>query len=451
MWSTDDTIAAIASPPAPGLRGIVRLSGPAVRDTLAKVFSSHDNWAAATRAARWEGAIDLGDPLREVPCELIYWPDGRSYTRQAAAELHLPGSLPIVEASLQRVCEHGARLAEPGEFTLRAYLAGRLDLTQAEAVLGVIDAQSKDELTTALRQLSGNLAKPLADARAKLLAALSHLEAGLDFADEDIEFISQEELRLSLSAALDSVDATIAQVEGRGQSDDLPRVVIYGRPNAGKSSLFKSLCGAQAIVSSTAGTTRDYLTAATSVNNIPCELVDTAGLDPQLQHDVDQQSQSLGQQQTDQARVRILCIDLTEPRSDWEQAELRRSDPQRIVVGAKCDLTSADRPSACPPFDCLPCSSRSGVGIDALKAKIETKLSAGAGDVVSVTAVRSHSSLRRTREALLLAIELVDCGEGEELIAIELRTALDCLGEVAGRLHYEEVLDQVFRQFCIGK
>ncbi len=227
-----------------------------------------------------------------VPCDLFLWPGNRSYTREPVAELHTVGSPPVLQAVLAGACRAGARLAEPGEFTLRAFLAGRLDLTQAEAVLGVIDAGGADELQAALAQLAGGFARPLHQLREDLVQLLAELEAGLDFVEEDIRFISQQAVLARLESAGSLLATVTQQLASRYAARELPQVALVGPPNVGKSSLFNALVerfgdndGSKAkrtmpaLVSARRGTTRDYLTAMISLDGVRCELVDTAGVD----------------------------------------------------------------------------------------------------------------------------------------------------------------------------
>ncbi|MEX0612814.1 MAG: hypothetical protein WD229_11905, partial [Pirellulales bacterium] len=227
-YHADDTICAIATAPGGAARGMVRVSGPDALRIIAQLFQPRDGQpldaVRGPTALAGDVAVELGvdrgstnPPLTpsyrggestRVPCDLFLWPTVRSYTREPLAELHTVGSPPLVEALLATVCRAGARLAEPGEFTLRAFLAGRLDLTQAEAVLGVIDAADRRQLDTALAQLAGGLSQPLSRLRDELLNLLAHLEAGLDFVDEDIEFISPSDL----VAHLAKVQAQVAQI-----------------------------------------------------------------------------------------------------------------------------------------------------------------------------------------------------------------------------------------------
>ncbi|MBI1901494.1 MAG: 50S ribosome-binding GTPase, partial [Planctomycetia bacterium] len=263
MYHLDDTIAAIATAPGPGARGIVRVSGPGTVACLAD-FSADDGRTleSAKVATAVAGHFRLPGLHSPLPAEVYLWPNERSYTRQPLAEVHTIGSQPLLAMLLRAVCRRGARTAEPGEFTLRAFLSGRIDLAQAEAVLGVIEAEDAEELRVALDQLAGGVTGALVQLREQLLDLLAHLEAGLDFVEEDIAFITREELTGQLAAAQATVEKAAAQMAKRSIAVERVRIVLAGWPNVGKSSLFNALAGREAaIVSPQAGTTRDYLTA----------------------------------------------------------------------------------------------------------------------------------------------------------------------------------------------
>ena len=236
--AVDDTIAAIATAPGRGLRGIVRLSGPGTSDCLEKSLhlETGGELPGGSLPTCSEVLFHCPPPIGDLPCQLYLWPTKRSYTRQVSAEIHLPGTPVLLESVLEHLCRNGARLARPGEFTLRAFLAGRLDLTQAEAVLGVIHASSQDELDNALGQLAGGLASPLKQLRDSLLDLLAQLEAGLDFIEEDIRFISPEELGRQLGQAQHTVEEITRQFTSRRAVESDCRIVIAGAftpsPNA---------------------------------------------------------------------------------------------------------------------------------------------------------------------------------------------------------------------------
>jgi tRNA modification GTPase len=383
--------------------------------------------------------------LGPVPARAYLWPTSRSYTRQPSAELHLPASPPILEAALAAVCAAGARLARPGEFTLRAFLAGRLDLTQAEAVLGVIEAGSRQELAAALSQLAGGLARPLVQLRETLLDLLAHLEAGLDFVDEDIEFITPAELTAQLDSALAQVETIARRLAGRGEAGELPKVVLAGPPNAGKSSLLNALAGAPAaIVSPLAGTTRDFVARRVRLGDRECLLIDTAGLaedapDGELSH----LAAEAASEQLRGADLVLLCREALKPETPSCSEAFQ---PEALLVWTKCDLLS---PGDSPPRGGLPTSSRTGQGLADLRSAIWARLATGTA--VASTAARCRESLRLAAAALARASAAARSGGGQELVAAEVRLALEELGQVVGAVYTEDLLDRVFSRFCIGK
>jgi tRNA modification GTPase len=452
MLDLDDTIAAIASPPGGALRGIVRLSGPASVACTERIFLPHDGVKLATlrQPQCLAGTVAIGDDWGTIPARLYVWPSQQSYTRQPSVELHTIGSPPILEAVLAAAIQRGARLARPGEFTLRAHLAGRLDLTQAEAVLGVIDARSQRELTQALDQLAGGLAGPLANLRSTLLDLLAQLEAGLDFADEDIEFISREQLDRQLQEAESVILRLVEQMRSRQEAADLPRVVLWGEPNVGKSSLMNALAGsAAAIVSSQSGTTRDFVTQSLSLDGTLCLLVDTAGETAAVDDPVSAAAQQAMKRSLAAADLTLFCLDASRPLSTWETTQLREPvTSPRIVVLTKCDLGAA---RAAQPGE-IATSSASSAGLVQLRAAIARQLHEARVESALVgTAIRCRESLQQAAHALANARVQAAAGDGEELAAAEVRLALDGLGEVVGAVYTDDVLDRVFSRFCIGK
>ncbi len=456
MHPLDDTIVAIASPHGGAARGIVRLSGPGAVSCVGQCFRADDlrELAETVRPAAIAGAVQLPNMASTLPCDLYLWPDGRSYTGQPVAEIHTLGSPPLLDAVLRACCDGGARLAERGEFTLRAFLAGRLDLTQAEAVLGVIDAADPRQLDVALAQLAGGLAGPLHELRDTLVDLLAQLEAGFDFPDEELPFIDAAELDRQLNVAAGHVRRLTGQMESRGETGGEIRVALVGLPNTGKSSLFNALArGANALVFDHPGTTRDYLTAQLDLDGVKCQLIDTAGVEGDQDQPIDgvgQLAQAASSQQARQAQVRILCLDSTRALHDWQWDESNAAGGHLVVVLTKIDV-GVPKYSA---EEAIPTSSVSGEGIDALRSALRRAVleagASGAG-VVAGTAVRCRESLRLAAECLQRAGRIARTQAGEELVAAEVRVALDELGKVAGAVYTDDVLDRVFSRFCIGK
>jgi tRNA modification GTPase len=450
MYALDDTIVAVASPPGGAARGVVRLSGPRLRSVLEGCFRPDPplNLASLSAPTVVPGFLAIAKFASPLPCQLYLWSGNRSYTGQPVAEVHTFGSPPLLEAVVETACAGGARPAEPGEFTLRAFLAGRIDLTQAEAVLGVIDAAGSQELDAALKQLAGGLSQPLHRLRDALLELLAHLEAGFDFADEDLPFISADELLRQLGAAAEQVDQLVKKLAFRGEAAVRVRVALVGRPSAGKSSLFNALTGRiGAIVSDEPGTTRDYLTADLDLDGVKCQLVDTAGIDDEMPAiaatSIEAAAQEQSHEQRRTAHVRVLCLEAASGDHDVQF-------PQ-IVVQTKCDRPDITRPAA---RSVIQTSAVTGEGIAKLKEAIRAAVLQAAGldtEVVAGTAVRCGESLRMASASLDRARRAVQSGLGEELIAAEVRVALTELGKVAGAVYTDDVLDRIFSRFCIGK
>jgi tRNA modification GTPase len=512
MFPLDDTIAAIASSPGGAARGIIRISGPAAIQCAARLFrpaiecqesrlpspfSRAPKGSGVSRSPRdaapltcnelqkngknsgatptvLAGSLHLPELHSPIPCDLYLWggraacdaetaadtpaPQVRSYTGQPVAEIHTLGSPPLLEVILRAVCATGVRLAGPGEFTLRAFLAGRIDLTQAEAVLGVIDAPDRQALDAALAQLAGGLARPLHRLRDDLLGLLAHVEAGFDFADEDLPFISREDLDRKLTEAADQLAALERQMHSRAEPCDVPRAVLVGRPNTGKSSLFNAIVGsASALVSHHAGTTRDYLTADLDLDGVRCRLIDTAGMvstplaasQKADLSEIEDAAQSAADAQQRSADVQVLCLDGTRPLNDWERDQLDK-DPvggQRIVVVTKCD--SARGIKECPAG--IATSSMTGEGVQTLRNELRRRSIAAAGsqgDVVASTAARCRESLRLAQQSLQRARA---AAAEEELAAIDIRIALEELGKIVGAVYTDDLLDRIFSRFCVGK
>jgi tRNA modification GTPase len=363
-------------------------------------------------------------------------------------------------------------MAQPGEFTLRAFLNGRLDLTQAEAVLGVIDAEDAFGLETALNQLSGNLGSPLRSLRRTLLETLAHLEAGFDFADEDISFISQEDLLGTITDARRFIEEKLTQINERTDHRYRRRVILTGPPNSGKSSLFNALSvepseeegTPAAIISEIAGTTRDYLEKEIVLNEKRVLLIDTAGLGSEGQV-ISDQAEFGDKHRTFEERIcrlteKVLTnADLTlycQVASLFLCKETSLPAPQTgtFILLTKCDLLSERERRKLPVRENLfPVSSLTGEGLDELRTALVDVLlrQEGRGEIVRGTALRCRRSFAASRDALFRAADMIREGADEALIAFELRSALDEIGKILGAVQTDDILDSIFSRFCIGK
>lgn len=447
VLDTEETICAVASAPTGAARGIVRVSGPAALSVVAKLLVSDDPFPERM-GKRIEGFFQLPAPLGDVAGAALLWPTEKSYTGQPAAELHLPGCLPLLDAAVEALVHAGARPARPGEFTLRAFLAGRLDLTQAEAVLGVIDADDQQSLQFALHQLAGGLSEPLQDIRLELLGLLSHLEAGLDFVEEDIEFISTKELVESLGSIQSRLLAVQQQMSSRVSSKDLPLIVLRGRPNVGKSRLLNALSGEEAaIVADIAGTTRDSVQVVCQLNGHTVCLTDTAGLE-EGRNPIEREAQQLAAGIEQRATIRVFCSD----RPETESTLLASADSiPTVLVKTKSDLSGGETPAE---SGWLETSSETGAGIDTLRSQLAELLdqsTAGELKGIAGTAARCADSLQRGLVALDDAVTIAVGEGGQELVAAEMRFALAAIGEVTGEVYTDDILDRIFSRFCIGK
>ncbi|WP_337174587.1 GTPase [Paludisphaera sp.] len=442
-FDLDDAIAATASASGPGPRGIVRISGPGAWRIATAGFEPDKPFDdAAPHAMVVRGAYRLAGLRPTLPAELALWPAPRTYTGQELAEIHAPGSPPLLARLLAHVLSHGARPARPGEFTLRAFLSGRIDLTRAEAVLGVIDARDPRRLDAALEQLAGGVAGPIEALRDRLLDLLAHLEAGLDFVDEaDVDPIGRATLATELASEADALDALTDRLGRRDRSDDAPRVVLAGPPNAGKSRLFNALLGDdRAIVTPLAGTTRDTLSALLDRDGLVVELVDTAGVEPAVDA-IAAEAQARASSEADRADVLLACASVDCPPVDLPD------DDRTIRVWTKGDV-------APPPSDgsrWLVTSAATGAGLDDLTRAVADAIRRREAEPASPTSARCRDALLRATASLRAASAAMAVGAGDELIAFDLRATLEDLAEVTGVVVADDVLDRVFARFCIGK
>jgi tRNA modification GTPase len=455
----EDRIAALASPPGPASRGIIRLTGPQVAPVFRGWFEADDPrvWASPRLPRRHPGRLFLPPHRVELPVALHYWPTPRSYTGQPMIEIHTVGSPPLLEEILAELYRRDVRPARRGEFTLRAFLAGRMDLVRAEAVLGVIEAHDHQELETALKQLAGGISDKIAAVRENLILLLADLEAGLDFVEEDIEFVSRADLLDRLADARARLEEYLRRADSRMHSAEKPRVVLAGLPNAGKSSLFNALTeGQAALVSPARGTTRDYLAASITRNGFSLELIDTAGWE-ELDEGIEAAAQSHRHRQSLEADLILWCTP-TDPEPAEAELDTRlltqlRQQFSRPILPLR---TKADRPESTATGESapLPVSIHRPDTLDALLSRIRRELTAthrGQRELLGSTAARCRESLHHSIESIRQAAGAAELGLGDEITALELRAALHHLARILGEVHTDDLLDQIFSKFCIGK
>jgi tRNA modification GTPase len=437
-----DTIVAVASPPGPAARGLVRLTGDRAWEIALTGFHDASGWKPPRSAVVRTGVRTVAGLRPTLPVMVALWPGRHTYTGQPIAEIHTVGSPPLLSLVVADCLAQGARAAEPGEFTLRAFLTGRIDLTRAEAVLGIIEATTSAQLDAALRQLAGGLAGPIEQLRDRLVDILAHVEAGLDFVDEaDVTPLGRAALARVLADGSEQISRLGEQLRGRDRPGERPRVVLVGPPNAGKSRLFNALLGrTTAIVSPTPGTTTDYLSAPCDCAGLTVDLIDTAGIEPP-RGTIQAQAQSHGRQQGEQADLVVAC----QP-ADLEPGNVWRSKRPQLNVTTKCDLAPS-------PLGALATSAVTGQGLTELRSTIAAAIrqQEAEGSVSATTAARCRDNLLRAGESLRSASQTLISGGGDELVAFELRQSVDELGKVVGAVVTDDILDRIFRKFCIGK
>ena len=455
-YHPDDTIAALASGPGPAERGIVRLSGPDVKDSVSRLFIPLDSfrWASASQPRRHPGVLGLPELTNSLPADLLLWPTARSYTGQPLAEIHhdrIPAVARggLVRSVLSRECGLPSGVSSRSE----RFSPGRIDLLQAEAVLGVIDASDQQQLSVALGQLGGGLSSRFHQLHEELLLHLADLEAGLDFVEEDIEFISRDELLRRLDDGVAFLHEMAAQSSSRLQSTGRRKVVLAGLPNAGKSTLFNALIGTdRALVSDVAGTTRDYLSASLEWDGVALEVIDTAGWDRAVSG-IGQSAGELRQEQWERADLVVWCTSCGATPREMDEDRTLRSAAERSGLPMLPVATKIDCDPERVPDDHAAVCALSGVGVADLRARIRQQLQQtdGSHRLIGSTSARCRDSLSGAAVALEQARAAATSGAGDEIVAIELRESIDHLGKIVGRVYTDDILDRIFSRFCIGK
>lgn len=454
----DHTIAAIATPLGEGGLSVIRISGTQAFEIADKVFVPSGRSASAPSTANshtlHHGQITRnGTIIDEVLLSVMRAP--RTFTRENVVEISCHGGIVATKAVLDTVLAAGARLALPGEFTRRAFLNGRIDLAQAEAITDLIYARTELALTAANEQLAGKLSQRINEVRDRLMRTLAHVEAHIDFPDEDISPDTHKQLLAAIDSGIEFIDELL-RTAGEGQLLRRGiRAAIIGRPNAGKSSLLNQLLGHdRAIVSPQAGTTRDTIEETANIRGIPVVFVDTAGL-REAQDEIETEGIRRSHQTISRAELILHVLDSSEPFQDKDAAYLLEFAPRRrILVLNKEDLPrrlEIPRPMKDPAVSV---SCQTGAGIEDLKDAIKNAVWQGQihSEMLQVMVNSRHEdALRRGRMALVAAAEALRSGQTLEVVAMELRIAVNAVGEIVGKTTTEDLLDSIFSQFCIGK
>ncbi len=455
------TIAAIATPVGPGAIGVIKVSGNLAEHILKRIFQPKRNIKEFQSHRLYYGFIkdpETGELIDEVLVTLMRKP--HTYTREDVLEIYGHSGYLVLTKILELVLKEGARPAEPGEFTRRAFLNGRIDLSQAEALLDLINARSEEGLKLALTQLKGALAQKVTRIKETLLSALAVIEVAVDFPEEDVELVSHYDLSQTLEK---EALAPITELIESYQSGKLLRegiaVVIAGRPNVGKSSLLNAiLLEERAIVTPVPGTTRDVIEEMATIQGLPVRLIDTAGL-REAEDVVEEIGVKRAKEKIAEADVVIFLVDgSAEPtEEDFRLYQEIRDKPHLVVVN-KIDIASPEAlelwREAFPEEKIVFISAKTRLGLETLAKRIFELVTGGLpGELPNVAPnLRQKMALERTKEALERAIENLKKSQFfPELVAVDLREALSSLGEITGETTTEDLLDRIFSNFCIGK
>lgn len=467
MYSLDDTIAAISTPIGEGGIGIVRMSGPEALAILQKIFvkGKPANIQPPTSNLQLSNYLYYGHILDPETAEVIdevlvsHMKAPRTYTRQDVAEINCHGGVVPLRRILELCLRQGARLASPGEFTLRAFVNGRIDLAQAEAVLDIVRAKTEAGLRVAVGQLEGRLSDQVRAVRAQLIDVLAYLEATIDFEEDEIP---ERDITPSLGSARQQLERLLAHADRGMIYRQGIRTAIVGKPNVGKSSLLNALLRtSRAIVTPIPGTTRDTLEETLNLRGIPLVLVDTAGIVAETKDVIEQLGIERSRKALAQADLALLVVDGSEPltEADRQIAGLAAGKTTILVVN-KIDL-----PQAVDGSDILPevtraetlaveISALTGEGLEELEVAIVEVVFSGqvlASDEPLVSSPRHKDVLKRTLDHLVSAQGAHMRGMPADFVAIDLTSAANALGEITGETITEDLLETIFSEFCVGK
>jgi len=453
MTNTEETIVALATPSGTGAIGVIRLSGPDAIIIANSVFKGKDLTKQSSHTIHFGNIMDDDMILDEVLVSLFVGP--KSYTRENVVEISCHGSAYIIESIIKLLIKKGARLAKAGEFTLRAFLNGQMDLSQAEAVADLIASNSKASQQVALQQLRGGFSNQLQGLRDQLVQFASLIELELDFAEEDVEFANRDQLKKLIHDITRVISALVQSFELGNAIKQGVNTVIAGRPNAGKSTLLNALLNEErAIVSHIPGTTRDTIEEILNINGINFRLIDTAGI-----REATDAIEKIGVERTmekiAQSALVIYVYDaatLIAEELNNDLAKLQQQGVTILTVANKADLLSLEKIEELNQSNIIAISAKEKTAINDLRSKIyhsaiKEQLD---GNETLVTNIRHLEALQRTEEALTNVLRGIDAVTSD-FLSMDIKQALHYLGEITGAVTTDDLLDNIFSKFCIGK
>jgi tRNA modification GTPase len=448
-----DTIVALSTPPGRSGIGVIRLSGPRSLE-IARTIVSDNQFTPEPNHARLHTVYDLESKDALDHALITYFKAPHSFTGEDVVELSCHGSPVLLRRLVDLILTLDARLAGPGEFTLRALSNGRINLSQAEAVRDLINAQTESAIKQAASQLRGELSSYLQPVKDALLDIIVPLESSLEFVEDDLPDIAVNRIKENLSDLIEKIDRLATTYRSGHLLKDGLKVTLAGRPNVGKSSVFNSLLSSErAIVTDVPGTTRDSLSEVISIEGVPVLLIDTAGM-----RATEDKIENLGVERTRRAiadaDLILVILDGSEPLTDEDKEVLAEvSDLPHLVALNKADLESFRVNGLLNDAPVIPVSAKTGAGLDVLRAAILKPFADGGFEYsgLLITDARHYDLLRRTQTALLASAHLLEQHVSEELVLAGLYDALRFLGQITGETTTEDVLSQIFATFCIGK
>jgi tRNA modification GTPase len=470
----EDTIAAIATPPGEGGIAVIRISGKKSTEILERVFKKEGKGGVSEMESHRLYLGHIFDPESEKTLDrvlCVFMKSPHSYTGEDVVEIHSHGGYLVPKRILSLIFKHGARPARPGEFTLRAFLNGRMDLAQAEAVADVVNAQTEEGLRQAELQLEGVLSRRVDEFKETLMDILAEIEAHVDFPEEDIDQFVREGMIQRLARLVEEMDRLLSTYEKGRIIKHGVYTAIVGKPNVGKSSLLNQLIMRErAIVSPYPGTTRDFIEETIDIKGIPLRLVDTAGLRATAD-EVERVGVEFAKKKAEEAELIIAVVDgsseldeddfevLNRVRESMATDAASRDNKKGILVINKSDLPQKlpeERLAGIlPKGRIVRTSAKLGFGMEELKDKIYEVLIGRRdrmeGNEIIITEFRHKVAIERAKESLAAFLKAMKRGESPEFLAVDLRSALDFLGEITGEVTTEDILGRIFSKFCIGK